>query len=79
MDLLAWFFLGLVVVVLAALVFTIETADHSVKEIKNNLPSEEELNKLKKADLVTFAGANGIAVDSKSTKAVIIEEINKSR
>ena len=75
MDLLAWFFLALVVVGLGVLLFSIEKTDDTVQEIKKNLPTAEELNKLKKADLVTFAGANGIIVDPKSTKAVIIEEI----
>ena len=79
MDLLVWFFFALVVGVVGFLVFTIEKTDHSVKEIKKNLPTKEELNKLKKADLVTLAGANDIIVDIKSTKAKIIEEINASR
>ena len=75
METLAWFFLTLVVVGLGVLLFTIEKTDDTVQEIKKSLPTAEELNKLKKADLVTLAGANGIIVDPKSTKAVIIEEI----
>ena len=78
MEALAWLFLILIVGVMGFLVFSIERGHEDVKAVKSSLPTEEELKKLKKADLVTFAGANGISVDPKSTKAVIIEAIKNS-
>ena len=43
------------------------------------LPSSDELKKLKKAELVELAASKNIFVDIKSTKAVIIKEMESSR
>ena len=50
-----------------------------IAEMKASLPSKSELNKLKKAELVSLAEEHDIMVDMKSTKARIIEEIEKSK
>ena len=78
MEALVWMFLILIVGVMGFLIFSIEKTHDDVKEVKSSLPTEQELNKLKKADLVTLAGANGIPVDPKSTKSVILEAIKNS-
>jgi len=51
----------------------------AIEEIKKELPTPEELKKLKKAELATLAEEHGIMVDPKSTKAVIIKEIDSFR
>ena len=53
--------------------------DNKEEEVVVQLPSSAELKKLKKAELVKLAVSNGIFVDIKSTKAIIIEEINSNR
>jgi len=50
-----------------------------IVEAKQQLPSSDELKKLKKSDLVSVASQNAIIVDPKKTKAVILEEIEKHR
>jgi hypothetical protein len=43
------------------------------------LPSSDDLKKLKKAELVELAKANDIFVDPKSTKTVLIKELETHR
>lgn len=54
-------------------------ATKSPEEVKEDLPSNADLKKLKKAELVELAGQRDILVDIKSTKAVIISEIESKR
>ena len=49
------------------------------EEVAVQLPSSDELKKLKKAELVELAASKNIFVDTKSTKAVIIKEMESSR
>jgi|SaaInlStandDraft_1057018.scaffolds.fasta_scaffold121706_2 biopolymer transport protein ExbD len=49
------------------------------EEVAVQLPSSDELKKLKKAELVELAASKNIFVDIKSTKAVIIKEMESSR
>ena len=49
------------------------------EEVAVQLPSSDELKKLKKAELVKLAASKNIFVDIKSTKAVIIKEMESSR
>lgn len=43
------------------------------------LPSSDDLKKLKKAELVELAKVNNIFVDPKSTKTVLIKELETHR
>ena len=49
------------------------------EEVAVQLPSSDELKKLKKAELVELAASKNIFVDIKSTKAVIIKEMESNR
>ena len=73
MEALAWFFFILLVGGLGWLVFT-----EVNKEVEIQLPPSSDLNKMKKADLIAYAQENGMSVDPKSTKAVILEAIKNS-
>ena len=68
--------LGAVTVVIFVLWFVL---DGKEEEVVVQLPSSVELKKLKKAELVELAASRNIFVDIKSTKAVIIKEIESSR
>ena len=68
--------LGAVTVVIFVLWFVL---DGKEEEVVVQLPSSVELKKLKKAELVELAASKKIFVDIKSTKAVIIKEIESSR
>ena len=81
MEALAWFFFILIVGGLGWLVFSegVKGVGEDISEIKSQLPSSEELSKLTKAKLVDLAKEHNIIVDIKSTKKVIIEEIESNR
>ena len=49
------------------------------EEVAVQLPSSAELKKMKKAELVELAASKDIMVDIKSTKVVIIKEIESKR
>ena len=67
-----------VAVAVGALIYWLVIEGDSATAVQQ-LPSSEELKKLKKAELVELAKANGIFVDPKSTKVVIIKEIDLHR
>ena len=55
-------------------------ATSEIEEVKSKLLlTEAEVKKLTKAKLIELAGSLDIEVDPKSTKAVIVEEIEKHR
>jgi hypothetical protein len=66
-----------VIVSVGALVFWFLIGDEEGPVVQ--LPSSDELKKLKKAELVELADSYDIFVDIKSTKAVIIKEIELHR
>ena len=68
----------LMVVAAAVLVVWYVLGDKE-EEVAVQLPSSAELKKLKKAELVELAASKDIFVDIKSTKAVIIKEIDSKR
>lgn len=77
-----------IVIVLATIGFAawllylgIETTSikEEIAEIKSELPSEAEVKKMKKNELIDLCQSSGITVDAKLTKAKIIEEIDRSR
>ena len=68
----------LMVVAAAVLVLWYVLGDNN-EEVSLQLPSSAELKKLKKAELVELAASKDIFVDIKSTKAVIIKEIDSNR
>ena len=68
----------LMVVAAAVLVLWYVLGDNN-EEVSVQLPSSAELKKLKKAELVELAASKHIFVDIKSTKAVIIKEIDSNR
>jgi len=56
------------------------SATEEVEEIKSKLLlTEAEVKKLTKPKLLELADELGVAVDPKSTKAVIVKEIEKTR
>ena len=61
---------------------TIEDIKEEIDEIEefiDNIPTPSELKKMTKAKLAEVAKEHGIMVDVKSTKKVIIEEIESKR
>ena len=68
-----------VILSIAVLVFWFILGDEDEAPVVQQLPSSDELKKLKKAELVELAAANNIMVDIKSTKVVIIKEIESYR
>ena len=69
--------LGAVAVAVFVLWFVL--GDKEKEEVAVQLPSSDELKKLKKAELVKLAASKNIFVDIKSTKAVIIKEMESNR
>ena len=74
MDIMLYVF-GAVAVAVFVLWFVLGDKE----EVAVQLPSSDELKKLKKAELVKLAASKNIFVDIKSTKAVIIKEIESNR
>ena len=66
-----------VLVSVGALVYWFLMGDGEAPVVQ--LPSSDDLKKLKKAELVELATANNIFVDPKSTKTVIIKELETHR
>ena len=55
-------------------------AEEAVEEAAEDAPAEEKpIEKMLKAELVEYAEKNGIEIDPKATKAVIIEAINAAK
>ena len=55
---------------------SVETTKEEVKETKEEAPSETELSKLTKVQLVEFAEKNNLKIKKSAKKASIIDEIN---
>ena len=75
MDIMVYVFMAVAV---GVLVLWYVLGDNN-EEVSVQLPSSAELKKLKKAELVELAASKDIFVDIKSTKAVIIKEIDSKR
>ena len=75
MDIMLYFF-GVVAVAILLVWFVL---GENKEEVAVELPSSAELKKLKKAELVNLAASMDIFVDPKSTKVVILKEIESKR
>ena len=75
MDIMLYLF-GIVAVAIFVLWFVLGDKE---EEVAVQLPSSAELKKLKKAQLLDLCQSSGITVDAKSTKAKILEEVEKNR
>ena len=57
----------------------LDEIEEEIEEIIESIPTPDELKKMTKAKLAELAAKHGIMVDVKSTKKVIIEEIESNR